>query len=539
MPPGFDGGRRNAGIQEDGSGRSIGRPAEARSTSAAVSVLAPRADVVVFAVDGAERSADASNKRAAPAGTFRVVTSPLAAVASHLALRMDPKYRLHWGARGSALYPESTVPQVPLHRLIRPLRRRKLRKGELAEPCVLVELEDVEQRTGVVASADEAVVLGSDKLLFGEADVLTTRLRPNLGKTIRNDPTRRMAGTTEWIPLRVKTEQLHPTLLKHYLLSPGYVDHALGLLSGKEHPRVAEADVFALRVPVPDAAEQVRLVAAIHTLETQMTMARAALARPDAVIDEVIGREFGFDGAAYVAARGDPERARVFARPLRAGAASFVLRGSVTYHDPGFEPVATFWRRTPAVRLRSQVALPVRLGVTVTQAELQEGGDAYYVHPGATKHQDIVALEDCYRVGDEFYATHRRRFGLAPGDLIVNRSGEAVGKIALWDAALPALASDFTMRVRFGPQMHAQFAWYFMRSAPFQAQIRRERQGSSVPNIFPPQLGAMWLPLCSPERQAMIAQEIAQRLAGIAETKRHIDALLGNIQAGIQAAVTG
>jgi hypothetical protein len=205
-----------------------------------------------------------------------------------------------------------------------------------------------------------------------------------------------MAGTTEWIPIRVDPERLHPTVLKHYLLSTSYVDHALGLLSGKEHPRVAEADVLALRVPVPDRANQASLVTTIEALETQMMTARRALAQPDAVIDEVISREFNFDAAAYSAAKGDPERARVFTRPLKAGAASFTLRGSVAYHDPGFEPVAEFWKRTPSVRLRTQVATPVRLGATVNQAQLQEGGDSYYVHPGATKHQDIVALEDCY-----------------------------------------------------------------------------------------------------------------------------------------------
>ena len=39
----------------------------------------------------------------------------------------------------------------------------------------------------------------------------------------------------------------------------------------------------------------------------------------------------------------------------------------------------------------------------------------------------------------------RRRFGLRSGDVLINRSGEALGKVAYFASDEPAVFSDFTM----------------------------------------------------------------------------------------------
>lgn len=465
----------------------------------------------------------------------RVTAARLSEIATNRALRADPKYRLSWAVEADELYADAVVPTFPLRRAVVPFRRERLRKGPLDEEVHLVELEDVEQRTGVILSSEVVTEIGSDKLLFGDADVLTTRLRPNLGKTILNDLTRRLAGTTEWIPIKVNAELLHPKLLTYYLLSPRYVDRASRLLSGKEHPRLLETDLLSIRVPFLDAARQTALVNEIAGIERQIDEARKKIEAPGDVIDEIISREFRFP----LHEVHERTRVRVYDRALSAFGAASSLRSSAGFHHPEFEFVEAFLRGKGRKRVRAFLSVPIRLGATATRGDLLDEGDAYYVHPGATKHQDVINLADCYQVTEDYYEDHRRRFALTEGDIVMNRSGQAIGKVALFNSAARSLASDFTMRIRVSrTEGDPWFMWYYFRSTVFQLQIRRAQQGSSLPNVFPGQVEAMWVPECPADRQRAIAAEIRSRLEVVASARREILAMRGQVERAIVNAIS-
>ena len=219
-------------------------------------------------------------------------------------------------------------------------------------------------------------------------------------------------------------------------------------------------------------------------------------------------------------------------------AAGFTLRNSAKFHHPDFELTERFFARTPHERVKAFVAVPIRLGATATKGDLIEEGDACYVHPGATKKQRAIALEDCHQVTQEFYDAHQRRFGLRPGDVIINRSGEALGKVAIFEHGdEPALASDFTMRVRFNDRMNPRFAWFFFRSVMFQAQILRELRGSSVPNIFPPQVERMHVVTCARPRQNALAAQITTALAALDTHRAAIESKRKEIDTLIDTAI--
>jgi hypothetical protein len=107
--------------------------------------------------------------------------------------------------------------------------------------------------------------------------------------------------------------------------------------------------------------------------------------------------------------------------------------------------VETFFLSVPHVRVKRYIAVPIKLGATAKEGDFIEEGEAYYVHPGATKKQGVIPLDDCYQVSAEYYEENRRRAGLKLGDVIINRSGEAHGKVAYWDSSEPAVGSDFNL----------------------------------------------------------------------------------------------
>ena len=263
-----------------------------------------------------------------------------------------------------------------------------------------------------------------------------------------------------------------------------------------------------LRLPNFSRELQSKLLAHAKKIFRQVESARESLRRPQDIINEILGREFDCP------LRGHLERAREqqYGRRFSQLSAGFTLRSSAKFHHPDFELTDRFFAATSHEGVKVYVAVPIRLGATAVKSDFVEDGAALYVHPGATKRQEVIDPEDCHQVTQEFYDKNRRRFGLSPGDVIINRSGEALGKIALFDSDEPAVASDFTMRVRFRDSMNPRFAWYFMRSVMFQGQIEREQRGTSLPNIFPGQVERLLIVECPRDRQDAVAAEVAAEL---------------------------
>lgn len=98
--------------------------------------------------------------------------------------------------------------------------------------------------------------------------------------------------------------------------------------------------------------------------------------------------------------------------------------------------------------------------------------------------------------------------------MLINRSGEGtIGKSGLWDSDEPALASDFTMRLRFNDRINPRFAWFFFQSVMFQAQVTREKRGmGNMTNIFPPEVERMLVVTCRKSKQDALVRGVTAEL---------------------------
>lgn len=287
-------------------------------------------------------------------------------------------------------------------------------------------------------------------------------------------------------------------------------------------------------VPVVPASVQVALAERIAGIEETIADAQSRVITREEIINQILCTEIGFPLEDYREAR-----QQKFTATLSAMAAGFTLRNSSKFHNPKFELTARFFGRAPHERVKAYLAVPIRLGATATKPDFVDEGAAYYAHPGATKRQEVIVPHECHQVTDEFYAATQRRFGLRPRDIIINRSGEALGKVAMWDCEELAVASDFTMRVRFDQErMNPYFAWFFFRSVMFQSQIERELRGSSVPNIFPPEVEQMLIVACNRSKQDALARDITADLQRRTNTLASIESKRDEITRLIEHAIS-
>jgi type I restriction enzyme S subunit len=126
-----------------------------------------------------------------------------------------------------------------------------------------LSLEDIEGMTGrvLVKQTSQVGELGSSKCVFDQRHVLYSKLRPYLNKVVLPDSFG--VGTSELIPL-VPIERLDREFLAYYLRSPSFVSFANANTRGANLPRIAMAELWAHRIPVPPTiAEQRRIVSRI------------------------------------------------------------------------------------------------------------------------------------------------------------------------------------------------------------------------------------------------------------------------------------
>ena len=182
--------------------------------------------------------------------------------ANHSDLRFSVSdFRNYLIFKGSSkIIPQDKFSEISIKDISIKHKCTNLKKGELDKANLLVELENVGNHNGKIFDIKEVEEIGSDKLLFADADILTTKLRPYLGKTILNNFDEEAIGTTEWIPLKIDQTKIIKEYLFYILLSNLYTEKAILLMSGKNHPRIKPEILFDFKIPNIDLSTQQKIV---------------------------------------------------------------------------------------------------------------------------------------------------------------------------------------------------------------------------------------------------------------------------------------
>jgi hypothetical protein len=192
--------------------------------------------------------------------------SSFSAIGKQKGLRCDPKYRWFWDKLGGRVLDIPSEACVPLETyLTLDEACEQLPKGPLTEESLLIELENVQSKTGRVLETQSVEEVGSNKLKFGSADILLSKLEPYLGKAFVNVYGADALGSTEWLPLKVAPGH-NKEFWHRFLLSPEMLFSFRLVQSGKRHARAAWHDIRRMLVPRLDAGAQGELVSELSPL---------------------------------------------------------------------------------------------------------------------------------------------------------------------------------------------------------------------------------------------------------------------------------
>lgn len=464
----------------------------------------------------------------------------LVGAASSYKLRISPRFLDVRNAPFENILRESlTIPLrdtcvVPIHRGVQP---PKPIEDEEAETAIVVGVTEL--KNGFV-DYDSARRIPLDfyerhKREAGTKpdDILVASTGATIGKIdIFDSPISALVNNHTTI-VRLDVARFNPLFILAVLRNQIFQFQVERDKSGSAQPEIYPHELGAMRIPMLPKGKQDEISERVKQIESSIAAARARLRQPTDIINDILARAFKYPLAEHLAR----ERETEFTRHLSNFAASFRLRNSVKFHHPDYELTYRFFETVKFKRVAAYLAIPIRLGASLSPQVMDDAGGAYYVHSGAIRAGGRVNLEECHPIKYAYYESAKRRAGLREGDIVIARSGEGtIGKAALFNLTEPCIFSDFTMRVRLNTRMNPQFACYYFRSLIFQAQVEREKRGmGNMTNIFPSQVEHLLVVDTPRPKQDRLADEITAELDRLERDRAHIEERRKEIDALIEA----
>jgi len=408
---------------------------------------------------------------------------------------------------------------VPLSSLTLNPTSEAISKGNLHEPRTLIDLEHASQR-GFVEGYDVVNSINSTRVEFGDADILTAKLRPYLGKSIRGNVESNAIGTPEWIPVKCDPAKLDVDFLLLTLHSRYYRERSMCLMAGKQHPRIPPVLFNSIEIPKLSIAQQQAVVAQVKPLIDEYAAIRASMVKsPNSLITNIFAEHLGWDLQKF-----DAEKYKsMITLSLESLAKEDDLRCSSRFYNPAS---AFVWKEiTDGVydQLGKIVTYPMELGSSVSPRDYRESGDYLYASMASIKNWEFDP--DASKAVSDDYVTKASKKRVSSSDILMARSGEGtIGKVALYQESEDAIFSDFTIRIRV-PKERASFVYHYMRTDYFQHLVYTWKKGlGNNTNIFPSQICHFPVPKLQKKIEKNIVLEIEGEVPSLMDIEEKLKA---------------
>lgn len=279
-------------------------------------------------------------------------------------------------------------------------------------------------------------------------------------------------------------------------------------------------DLLRLRIPKFNLFQQEEILTKIKPIENRIKSLKNNIELEDEIINKVFFSEFRWDYETFFSLR---KSHNYYLNFLQIGN-NYDLRFSPKFHHPSGQFVYKDLERNNCLRIKNYISEPITLGASVSPSDFDSYGECYYISMATVKNFK-VELDESQLLGDEYVKIPKNaRKKVKKGDIIMTRSGAAIGKFAVVEEEMNAIHSDFTMKIRL-KNIERDFAYYYFRSVYFQHLIKINYKGLQNNNIFPNQIQEFPIPDISKESQQRIVKKIKFKLEEQDKTKCEIEKL--------------
>lgn len=364
---------------------------------------------------------------------------------------------------------------------------------------------------------DDSIELNQEKILK-EDDLILATIGATIGKI---NLAREFKGGTfsnNTILLRLKNkEKNNPYFYEKLFQSDLLQKYIWGVVSQKAQPNLQSYDLQNIRIPLISKEKQDQIVAQIEPIEKRIKKLKGQNTPTQEVINKVFAREFGFNLKKFE----ELKKIKNYYLDVYVASKNKDLRNSVAFHQKSARFVTSELKKITKSKVKHFIAEPIVLGASISPSYFDENGDYYYVSMATVKNF-CLELDDSQLVSAD-YANSNMNKSVNKNDIIMTRSGVAIGKFALVEDEIQGIFADFTMRIRLA-NYNPYFAYYYFRSEYFQHLIHSNKKGLQNKNIFPSQIQEFPMIDISLREQKKIVGEIKTELDKQEEVKKKIEA---------------
>jgi type I restriction enzyme, S subunit len=379
---------------------------------------------------------------------------------------------------------------------------------------------------------DDSCEISEDKKLRKD-DIILATIGATIGKINLAREFENGTFSNNTILLRLKDKENHNPYFYEKLFQDTLLQKYIwGVVSQKAQPNLQTYDLQNIKIPLIPKPKQDQIVAQIEPIEKKIKGLKSQITPAQEIINKVFAREFEFDLEKFEELR----KIRNYYLDLSNFANNKDIRQSVRFHKESATFVMQELKKVTNSKLKKFLAEPIILGASISPSDFDENGEYYYVSMATVKNYKLE-IDESQLVSTE-YARANMNKSINKNDIIMTRSGVAIGKFALIENDVNGIFADFTMRIRLKNYNH-YFAYYYFRSDYFQHLIHTHKKGLQNQNIFPGQIQEFPLVDIPPKDQQKIVYEIKTELDKQEEIKQKIEAERNKIDEIIEGAING
>lgn len=300
--------------------------------------------------------------------------------------------------------------------------------------------------------------------------------------------------------------------------------------NGKTQLNISPFDFLKIKIPLIPKPKQDQIVAKIEPIEKKIKELKAQITPPQEVINKVFASEFGFNLEKFE----ELKKIKNYYLDISLASKNKDLRNSVAFHHESVQFVMSELKKITKSKIKHFIDEPIVLGASISPSNFDEKGENYYISMATVKNY-CIELDDSQLVSSE-YAKSNLNKSVTKYDIIMTRSGVAIGKFALIDEDVNGIFADFTMRIRLN-NYNPYFAYYYFRSEYFQHLIHSNKKGLQNKNIFPSQIQEFPMIDIPLKAQQKIVDEIKAELDKLEEIKSTIERERNKIDEIIENAI--
>lgn len=373
-----------------------------------------------------------------------------------------------------------------------------------SEGDVYPVLLDIDERNEMNENYFKKIEKG-DIICVKENDILISKIRPYLKKIIFIDESNcDIFYTSAFIHIRPRFSPL----ILFYILRCHFTDYLNSISrQGKGYPTLNEKDLRFLKFDkryIDNVISKKELfLSQITTCRVTINQLKKQRIDDTTIINNILGDYFKWDYKKFE----EKKKIRIFNTSLASVSKNYDIRFSVKFHRPAGYFVNNEIERSNYSKIKNILFEPIVLGASVSPSDFDSSGEYYYVSMATIKNYK-VELDESQLLSDTYVNSPSiLKKNIKRGDIIMTRSGAAIGKFALVEEDMKAIHADFTMRIRL-KDVNLKFAYFYFRSSYFQYLIEINYKGLQNNNIFPNQVQEFPFPRISLNEQEELSKKI-------------------------------